>query len=84
MLEKPHWGKSFDPFMKRRTGWVSTRDWMRAWVGSEVERERDVGFRGTWCVWECGAKADVLDGEIRVAARKRIERYIVDNGMALK
>jgi len=29
-LEKPHWGKSLEPFMKRRTECDSTRVWIRS------------------------------------------------------
>lgn len=60
--------------MKRRTGLESTRVWMRDWVGSSEERERDVGVRAMWC----GMGANAADGERR-AARKMNERCMVKN-----
>lgn len=41
VLLNPHWGKSFEPFMKRRTGWLSTKAWILSFVS-----------KGATCWWK--------------------------------
>ena len=63
------------PFMKRRTGLVSTRDWMRDWVGSSEDWKREVGVRGMGVGMVGAVKAVV--GVAREAARRRMERIMM-------
>lgn len=91
MLENPHWGNSLDPFMKRRTGLLSTRDWILAWVGLEEMLSSSAIWSAVILLMEehdccavvsddaAGANAVVHDADDRRAVAKRIGRIMVSS-----
>ena len=97
VLEKPHWGKSWLPFMKRRTGLSSTKAWSRSfvagwrnsssamWRGATRASVVAVADGDLWTAKEAevGANARAHDEEDRMPAMKRMERFMVDGVFGL-
>ena len=77
MEENPHCGNILDPFMNRRTGCVSTSDWMRDWVWADVSCWRNVSSEGEECRFVVWRKVVVGEDGVNALDVGRVKKSVI-------